>query len=151
MPRKTPEELAEARRARAAERAEAAKQEAAERDETEARLEKMWEAKRRSEQLRNVCDGYYNEIDKQTRKWPTMAVTRRTVDRVNMLLGEVRTLLADEEDDFAAGLDDIVPAGDLPENRDVLLILREVRDALGRFEREYAGEWQAIERASSPY
>jgi hypothetical protein len=148
MPRKTPEELADARRARAAERAEAEKREAEKREAEEARLEWLIGAKERSEQLQSVCEGYYDELGKQTRKWPTMPVTRRTVDRVNKLLGEVRKLLEDEEDDFAAGLDDIVPAGDLPENRDVVLILREVRDALGRFEQEHTSDWRAIERGT---
>lgn len=151
MVRKTPEELQEAKRARAAERAEEVKREAEEAAAEEARIEALWNAKGRCEQLVSVCDGYYDEIDKQTKKWPTMQVTKRTVDRVNLLLAEVRKLLEDEEDDFAAGLEDIVPAGDLPENRDVVLILREVRDALGRFEQEHTNEWRAIERQLAAY
>lgn len=146
MVRRTPQELAAARKVRAAERE--AEREAAEveaRAEAE-RISWLIEAKDRREQLVSVADGLYEELEKHARKWPTMTVTKRTVERVNMLLGETRKLLEGENDDFAAGLEDIVPAGDLPETRDVVMLLREVRDALDRFTAAHDSEWDAIER-----
>jgi hypothetical protein len=142
--RKTREELQAAQRARQAE------QKAQERAEAE-RTESLIEARDRKEELVSVADGLYDELDKHARKWPTMPVTKRTVQRVNKLLGETRKLLEDEADDFAAGLEDIVPAGDPPETRDVVMLLREVRDALSRFEDRYAADWRAIERAEQAY
>ena len=126
MARLTPAELQEAKKA-----AQAAREEE-ERAEAE-HLEWIEMAVERHEQLDSVADGLDDEMDKIARRCPTMAVTERTVTRVNKLLAAVRELLKDEEDDFAEGLDDIVAAGDPPETRDVVVLLREVKDALQRF------------------
>jgi hypothetical protein len=131
MARLTPAELQEAKKA-----AQAAREEE-ERAQAEF-LEWIETAVERHQQLASVADGLYDEMDKIARKWPTMAVTERTITRVNKLLAAVRELLKNEDDDFADGLDDIVAAGDPPETRDVLVLLREVKDALQRFRHAYA-------------
>lgn len=131
MARLTPAELQQAKRAAQVEREQAEKAERA----LEERIEQSVE---RYEQLSNVADGLYDELEKMSRKWPQMPVTERSITRVNKLLAAVRELLKDEDDDFAAGLDDIVAAGDAPETRDVVMLLRETKDALQRFRRAYA-------------
>jgi hypothetical protein len=142
MPRKTPAELQEAKKeAQARREAEArARQE---------RLNWLIVAKERTNQLQNVTSGLYDEFDKQARKWPTMPVTERQLGRVNKLLGAVRELLQAENDDFVEGLEDFVPAGDLPETRDVVLVLREANDALFRFERIHEPEWRNVRRITA--
>jgi phage terminase Nu1 subunit (DNA packaging protein) len=134
MTRKTPQELQEAKKAAQAQR---------EQEEREAQEHQAWivESKQRHDQLESVANGLYEELDKLARKWPSMPVTQRQLDKVNRLLAAVRELLADEGDEFADGLEDFVPAGDLPETRDVVLVLREAKDALARFKREYYATW----------
>jgi protoporphyrinogen oxidase len=138
--RKTQQELQQARKAAQAERE-------AEEQERQKRLNWLFEAKERHAQLVSVADGLYNELDKLARKWPSMPVTERQVTKVNRLLGAVRQLLEDEGDEFADALDEVVPAGDMPETRDIVLILREARDALDRFESKYESEWRTVHRA----
>jgi hypothetical protein len=140
MVRQTPQQL------QAAKKAAAAKREAEERKEQE-HLTFLILARERHGQLVSVADGLYEEFDKIGRKWPSMPITERQLGKVNKLLGSVRELLKDEEDEFADALDDFVPAGDMPETRDVVLVLREARDALDRFEREYEPEWRRVRRA----
>lgn len=139
MVRLTPKQLQEAKRAKQAERQ-------AEAEAAEAHCEWLTEAKERFGQLTNVADGLYQELDKLAKKWPTMPVTERTVTRVNKLLGAIRGLLENEDDDFVDALEDLVPAGDLPETRDVVMTLREAKDALVRFEARYQAPWHRIER-----
>lgn len=146
----TPEQRKEARKAREERlRAEAEAEEAARQASEKAeldRVERLMASRDRCRQLANVVEGLYEEHDKLAKKWPTMLVTQRTVERVNKLLAASRTLLRDEEDDFVEGLNDIVAAGDPPETRDVVVLLREVKDALRRFELKYQDVWRRIER-----
>lgn len=108
-----------------------------------AREAKLDAARERHAQLRSVVDTLYGEVDKLARKWPDVPVTQRTVDRTNKAICAVRELLEGEEDDFVDDIDVIVPAGDLPPNRDVTMLLGELKAALVRFrnklpvEREY--------------
>jgi hypothetical protein len=141
MARKTPQELAEARKA-----AQAARE--AEALEEQRHLNWLLEAKERHAQLEDVAIGLYDELDKLAKKWPSMPVTERQLAKANKLLAAVRELLADEGDEFADGLEDFVPAGDMPETRDVVLVLREAKDALGRFEREHEPEWRRVRRGA---
>ena len=140
MVRQTPQQLQEAKKAAQAQR------DAAEREEQE-RLTWLLLARERHAQLSSVADGLYEEFDKVAKKWPSMPITERQLIKVNKLLGSVRGLLKDEGDEFADALDDFVPAGDMPETRDVVLVLREARDAMRRFEREYQSHWRNVQRA----
>jgi predicted nuclease with TOPRIM domain len=134
MARKTPQELQEAKRAA---------QDQREREAREADEDRAWlaEAEQRHDQLENVANGLYQELDKLARKWPSMSITELQLNKVNKLLAAVRQLVADDGDEFADGLEDFVPAGDMPETRDAVLVLREARDALQRFARRYGSEW----------
>jgi hypothetical protein len=150
LPRLSPEELSAARKARQAEKeaaraAEEAAQVAALKEEEE-RDEWLIASLARYDQLDSVVDGLYQEHDKLAKKWPTMPITQRSVDRVNKLIQATRSLLKEEEDDFAEGLEEIVAAGDPPETRDVVMILSVVRDALNRFDARHRAEWRRVER-----
>lgn len=139
MARLTPKQLQVARQAKEAERL-------AEAEAAEQRDQWLITAQKRSGQLQSVANGLYEELDKIARKWPGMPVTARTVTRVNKVLGAIRDLLKEEDDDFIDGLEDLVPAGDMPETRDVVLTLREARDALDRFDASYRVAWQRTDR-----
>ncbi len=145
MARRTPAELVEARKAAAAARAEEARAQAEAEDKAERELraynERLRTSREKHRQLVSAADGIYDEIDKLSRKWPTVPVTERMVARTNKVLTETRALFADEPDMFIDGLDDIVSAGNPPETRDVVLILREARDALTRYEAKYDADW----------
>ena len=140
MPRLTSAELRAARETKEAEHQ-------AEEQAREERLIWLLGAKERHALLVSVAEGLYDELDKLAKKWPSMPATERQVAKVNKLLGAVRKLLSDEGDEFANGLEDFVAAGDPPETRDVVLVLREAKDALDRFEDEYESEWRNVVRA----
>ena len=155
MPKLTPEELHEAKRQRAAEREAqaAAERQALEKLEQQAKQRRAWlaTAQRRRSDLASVLDGLYEELRELNKKWPTHAVTQRTVERVNKALATARDLLKDEDDEFLDGLTEIVAAGDLPETRDVVMTLREAKDAVARFRRRYQPEWNNLDDEEDEY
>jgi hypothetical protein len=148
MARKTQQELAEARKARAEERraeAEAeAKAWAQRRREERERNSKLRDGRARWQQLDVAAKGIYEELDKLNKKWPTQRVTELTVARANKVLRETQVLMKDEGDLFFEDLAEIVPAGDLPETRDVVLTLRSAMDAIARYKKTYWREWEDI-------
>jgi hypothetical protein len=113
----------------------------------------LWlsEAKQRHNQLVSVVQALYDEVDKLSRKWPTMPITQLTLEKTNRAIAAVKELLKNEGDDFAEDIAIIVPAGDLPETRDTVLILRQVQAALNRFERKYESEWRKLNRQDDYY
>ena len=98
-------------------------------------------AERRSAQLQSVVSVLHAELDKLARKWPTQMVTDLMVQRVNKTIHESHELMDQEGDDFLQQIAEFVPAGDNPENRDVLLVLAELRAALSRFRSKYSKDW----------
>ena len=145
MPRLTPEELKAAKRRRAEERVAEERRISEEREMAAKRdaERKAWlaEAKEGHKQLASAVESLYTEVDKLAKKWPTMPVSQLTLDRTNKAIRAVRKLLETEANDFATDINEIVAAGDLPEHRDVLLILGELRAALQRFKEKYQSEW----------
>jgi hypothetical protein len=138
---KEEERLAEEReiqRQRAAEqRAIRKQQEAEEQQRKEEHAAWLKQAKERLEQLESVAGTLYEEVDKLARKWPTASSSQMIVDKTNKLIVAVRDLLKNEGDEFVEDINVIVPAGDLPESRDVVIILSQIRAALHRFDRKY--------------
>lgn len=114
---------------------------AREKQEAQAFREWLKAAKETHAQLESVAAGLYDEVDKLTRKWPSMPVSQLTLEKTNRLIRAVKALMKDEADTVLEDLTEFVPAGDLPENRDVVLTLREVKDLLDRFEQRYQDEW----------
>ena len=137
MAKPTPSQLQEAKRKKAEEKE-------AQQMQRRERLNWLAEAEKRHRQLESVLDGIYDEADKLSRKWPNMPVTQLTLDKTNKALQAVRQLLKDENDDFVEGMNEIVPAGDMPECRDIVLVLRGAKEALKRFERQHRDEWSRL-------
>lgn len=151
-PRLSAEELAEARQRKAAERQQeeierarlerekAIQRAQAEREKAE-RAERALRAHDKYQQLASVVDALYEEVGKLSIKWPQMPVSQRTVDRTNKAIRAVLELLMDENDDFVGDIAEFVPAGDPPEGRDVVLLLRELKAALDRYKGRHNHEW----------
>jgi hypothetical protein len=165
MSRLTPEELRARKRQKAEEERaqrelqERAAAEQAEANERECRLleercARLSSSNGRHEQLGSVVNGLYEEVNKLTIKWPSMLATTLLVDKTNQSVSAVRQFIGESmkaalgyEDEFTESIEPIVPAGDQPENRDVLLTLRELRQALERAQLRLHGEADAIAAA----
>lgn len=135
MPRLTPDELTEARRRKRLERERT--QEEAERRmaEKRERLEFLEVTEERRQQIKSVLEGLYDEIDKLTKKAPADEITELALRRVNGIINAAKELL--KGDPFIDSIDPFVAAGEYPEHRDVLIILREIKQGMGRQEVEY--------------
>lgn len=81
--------------------------------------------------LESVSVGLYDEIDKLTKKAPAETVTELALGQLNDAIREARRLIVD--DPFVQRLKEFVPAGDNPEHRDALIVLRQIRQGLERF------------------
>ncbi|MCJ7633987.1 hypothetical protein MUP77_16570 [Candidatus Bathyarchaeota archaeon] len=137
MPRLSPEELHAARIAKKKEREVAAKRR---QEEEEAMISKRQQQreeaerqKARLEQLVSASDALYDEMDKLTKKAPAMTISQLSLERVNKIIRAVKEFLVQEKDDFVEELVEFVPAGDMPEYRDVTLVLSQIKAGLDRF------------------
>ncbi len=85
MAKLSSEELQAARKRAAEERAREqqriAEEQALERERAAERSRWLAEAKQSYSQLESVVSALYEEVDKQSRKWPTMPITRMTLER----------------------------------------------------------------------
>jgi hypothetical protein len=90
--------------------------------------------------FQSVESGLYLEIDKLTKKAPAEEVTHLLLKHVNDLIRQTKVLLA--HDDYMKGLVQFVPAGDNPQYRDVILVLRQIHQALDRFKTSLSAEAQ---------
>lgn len=79
--------------------------------------------------------GIYDEIDKLCKKAPNEPVTTLQLGIVNRLIEKIKRLF--EADKILKEISIFVAAGDNPEYRDVLTVLRQLRQALNRFEQKY--------------
>jgi len=84
-------------------------------------------------ELQSYVEGLYDETDKLSKKAPSSATSDLATDRVNQAIRDARELLG-QQDRYVRELKEFVPAGQNPEVRDALLILREIRQALERHE-----------------
>ena len=163
MPRKTPQELQEVKRLRAEERRQEAesrrledeRREAQLRLEEERREAQLLELERKERErmaqerdlrerhaaLASYVGGIYDEASKISTKRSTEEVSERMVDRANRAVRSARELLADENDPFLEEIEEFVPAGDPIEARDVVLTLRQVKDALDRMNARHSRAW----------
>ena len=81
--------------------------------------------------LTSVSLGLYDEVDKLTKKAPAEPVTDLVLSQVNDVIREVKELAQD--DPYVQRLNEFVAAGDNPEQRDVVVALRQLRQGLERF------------------
>ncbi len=145
MPRKTPEELNEARRLKA-EQQRRDEAEAAAQWEEDQRLhrelmEREQELKQQHAALENYVNGIYDEVSKLSNKRSTEAMSERMVNRSNRAIRSAQELLKAENDPFIDEIEIFIEAGDDIEARDVVLTLRQVKDALGRMKSRHDKIW----------
>lgn len=140
-----PNKMHEARRRKQEERRLAAEQErvriAAQEQEKKAMMDNSRDLHDRHTHLSSYVTGIYDEVSKLSSKRPEGAVSKMTVERVNRAIRDAQDLLADEDDPFIGDIEQFVPAGDLPESRDVVLVLRQIKDALDRMEKRHRSDW----------
>ncbi len=155
MPRLSPEELQKARLAKKKEReaAEAKRLQdeirkreegiamAAKRELERGNAEKQ---KARYDQLISATEALYVEMDKLTRKAPGMTISKLSLERVNKVIRSVKELVTQDKDDFMDEIVEFIPAGDMPEYRDVTLVLSQVKAGLARFKDRYHARWRSL-------
>lgn len=88
--------------------------------------------------LQSVALGLYEELDKLTKKSPVEAVTDFVLAQLNDVIRETRRLVRD--DPYVQKLKEVVAAGDNPEQRDALVMLRQARQGLERHQRRIEPE-----------
>ena len=93
--------------------------------------------------LNSVLEGVYDEIDKLVKKKPIEGATDLMVEKVNDIITEAQELITD--DSHIEKLDIFVSAGDPPELRDVLFVLRLVNQGMERLSKKLDSEKQEIE------
>ncbi len=81
--------------------------------------------------LDSVSEGLYEELDKLSKKSPIEPVTNLIVEEVNEVIIGVKNIIKD--DPFIDRIKQFVAAGDNPETRDVLIILKNVRQGVIRY------------------
>jgi len=145
MTRNTPEPLTEAKRQRAAERRRLEEADTAKRTEDERQeIQRMSNERNlfeRYKELSSYVDGIYDEVSKLSSKRPTDSMSERMVDRANRAINALKDLTVNEKDPFLDEIEEFVPAGDEVEARDVVLTLRQVKDALSRMRSQHE-DWK---------
>lgn len=136
MAKKTKEELAAARAARKAKKEEEEKQSEIKFENDLKHLNELkldyLEKRRLYTLIVSDLDGFYEEIDKLTKKSPADSVTDLQLEIVNDIIEMVKKILNDDE--FISKVNKFIPAGDNPAYRDVIVILRRLKQGLKRFE-----------------
>lgn len=84
--------------------------------------------------LQSVSVGLYDEADKLSKKAPAEAVSELMLEQVNDVVKEAKELLL--KDVHVQRLKEFVPAGNNPQMRDVVVILRQIRQGMERFDVE---------------
>lgn len=81
--------------------------------------------------LESVSLGLYEEVDKLSKKAPAELVTDLVLSQTNDVIRETKQLVAD--DSYIQRISEFVAAGDNPQHRDVVVVLRQIRQGLARF------------------
>lgn len=98
-------------------------------------------AEDRSADVKSMVLALHTELDKLTKKWPTMPVSDLMLQRVNKAIRETHALMGREENDLLSDINEFVAAGDNPESRDALLVLAELSSLLERFRMSHFRDW----------
>lgn len=93
--------------------------------------------------LESVSLGLYEEIDKLAKKAGAEEVTPLVLDQVNDVIRETKELVLD--DPYVKRYHEFVPAGTNPQHRDVVLVLRQVRQGLDRFATEIMANIERVD------
>jgi DNA repair exonuclease SbcCD ATPase subunit len=81
--------------------------------------------------LESVSQGLYEELDKLSKKAPAEKVTDLVLEELNEVIKDTKELI--ENDPYIQRLNQFVPAGDNPEHRDAVVVMKQVRQGLERF------------------
>lgn len=81
--------------------------------------------------LDSVSLGLYTEIDKLSKKAPAESVTDLALEQMNDVIRETKELI--DSDPYIQRLNEFVAAGDNPQHRDAVIVLRQIRQGLERF------------------
>jgi hypothetical protein len=81
--------------------------------------------------LDSVSRGLYDEIDKLAKKAPAEPITDLALGQINDVIRETKQLVT--SDPYVQRLSEFVPAGDNPQHRDAVIVLRQIRQGLERF------------------
>jgi hypothetical protein len=100
--------------------------------------------KSRLNQLMSTAGALYEEIDKLNKKAPSMGISALTLQRVNKVIKSIKEFMIDENDDFVDEIQEFFPAGDMPEYRDVVLVLSQLRAGLNRYELSHRDRWRNL-------
>jgi hypothetical protein len=84
--------------------------------------------------LESVSLGLYEEVDKLSKKSPGMPITDLVLSQLNDIIRETKQLAND--DPYVKRLNEFVSAGDNPEQRDAVVMLRQVRQGLERHKQQ---------------
>lgn len=96
------------------------------------RQQRSYENSKKLGLLTSVAVGLYEETDKLSKKAPAERVTDLMLEQVNDVIRETKELIID--DTYVQRLNEFVAAGDNPELRDVLVVLRQLRQGMQRYE-----------------
>ncbi len=94
------------------------------------RLQASYADSKRLALLQSVAIGLYDEGDKLSKKAPAETASDLMLEQVNDIIRETRELLKD--DVYVQRLKEFVPAGNNPQLRDVVVVLRQLRQGMER-------------------
>lgn len=87
--------------------------------------------RQRLDLLQSVSAGLYEELDKLAKKSPADEISPLGLEHVNELIRDAKEL--SPADLYMQRCKVFVPAGDNPQHRDVVMVLRQIRQGLDRF------------------
>ena len=102
------------------------------------RAGELGEIQKKLNLLQSVSLGLYEEIDKLAKKAGADEVTPLVLEQVNDVIREAKELVSD--DPYIKRYHEFVPAGNNPQHRDVVLVLRQIRQGLARFAENIEGQ-----------
>ena len=95
------------------------------------RLDDLRQKQKKLDLLQSVSLGLYDELDKLAKKAGADLVTDLALEQVNDFIRDSKTLLI--EDPYVQRQKEFVAAGDNPQHRDVVVVMRQIRQGLERF------------------
>src|SRR5207244_5124813 len=96
------------------------------------KLADLHQKKQKVELLQSVSLGLYDEMDKLAKKAGADQVTDLALEQVNDFIRDAKALMT--EDAYIQRYKEFVPAGDNPEYRDVVVVMRQLRQGLERLD-----------------
>ncbi len=101
------------------------------------RLQASYTDSKRLTLLQSVAIGLYEEGDKLSKKAPAETASDLMLEQVNDIIRETKELL--QEDVYVQRLKEFVPAGNNPQLRDVVVVLRQLRQGMERASTDASG------------